>query len=100
MNGGISMANKTKIGKFNPIRGKPFNLLIAIKQSNQPYALRIAKQIDCTHSHTLKLLGKFEAEGYITRQESGRIRVINLTEKGERLATRFIELSRSMGIPQ
>lgn len=66
---------------------KPVKILAALaKQDRVWYASTICKEIDCTYPHMVKLLGIFEKYGVITSEQHGRIKIIQLTEKGNYLA--------------
>lgn len=65
-------------------REKPALMLLTLLNSeNQVYASTISKKIDCTYSHIVKILKEFEKEGLITFNKKGRLKIINLTKKGE-----------------
>ena len=74
-------------------REKPAQLLIEIKKANgSSYAATIAKKVDCTYTHVVKLLQKLEKAGIILFERQGRLKKITLTKKGEELAS-YIENS-------
>ena len=50
------------------------------------YATIIAKEVDCTYSHTVKLLDLFKILGLVDFEKKGRIKIVKLTELGEDLA--------------
>ena len=66
---------------------KPAEMLIKIKEGNgKTYASILAKEVDCTYSHTVKLLDDFKKLGLVRFRKQGRIKIIELTEDGEDLA--------------
>lgn len=68
-------------------REKPVELLIKmLNTKNQIYASVIAKEINCTYSHVVKLLKILEKENLIKFEKQGRLKYLTLTEKGEKLA--------------
>lgn len=67
------------------LRAKPVRMLISLKKGPK-YATQVAKEVDCTYSHTVKLLDELETLGLISFKKQGRIKVIELTEDGEDLA--------------
>ncbi len=50
------------------------------------YATIISKKIDCTYSHTMKLLDLFKEMKLVEFEKRGRIKIIRLTENGEAVA--------------
>lgn len=67
------------------LRTKPVRMLIALKKGPK-YCTQISKEIDCTYSHTIKLLDELETLNLVTFKKQGRIKIVNLTEDGEDLA--------------
>ena len=66
-------------------REKPVKILTSLKNGPK-YATIVAKEIDCTYSHTIKLLDSFRDLGLVEFDKKGRIKVITLTEDGMELA--------------
>lgn len=66
------------------LRIKPVKILISLKNGPK-YATQISKEIDCTYSHTVKLLDDFKKMGMVNFKKQGRIKIIDLTEDGEDL---------------
>ena len=68
-------------------REKPALMLIALRQAkNQVYASSLAKQIDCTYSHVVKILQELEKEGLVSFDKQGRLKLLALTKKGTDVA--------------
>ena len=68
-------------------REKPVNLLIVLLHSKSKiYASVIAKEIDCTYSHVVKLLKILEKHDIVEFVKEGRLKYLSLTEKGKKLA--------------
>ncbi len=63
---------------------KPARLLICAKSPK--YATQLAKEVDCTYSHTVKLLDQFESMGLVGFKKTGRIKMIELTDDGREIA--------------
>jgi len=70
---------------------KPVKILLELL-TGPKYATIIAKKIDCTYSHTVKLLDVFNDYGIVSFEKKGRIKIIKLTPKGEELATALHKL--------
>jgi len=64
---------------------KPVLTILSLK-GKEKYASVLAKETNCTYTHTLKILSLFEKYGLISSEKDGRINKIKLTEKGEELA--------------
>lgn len=63
---------------------KPARLLISAKIPK--YATQLAKEVDCTFSHTVKLLEQFRIMGLVTFKKTGRIKMVSLTDDGQEIA--------------
>ncbi len=63
---------------------KPARLLITAKTPK--YASQLAKEVNCTFSHTVKLLEQFRKMGLVTFKKTGRIKMIELTDDGKEIA--------------
>ena len=83
------------------LRKKPARLLVYLKREETPYASTLAKRIDCTYSHTVKLLQKMQDFGLVKFAKKGRVKFIELTDFGKDLADEFeILLFRRMSREQ
>ena len=80
------MSGKEKI--FNIFfREKPAMMLVGLKNSKGAmYASSLAKQIDCTYSHVVKILQEMEKAGLINFEKQGRLKLLTLTKKGSDIA--------------
>ena len=75
------------------LRKKPARLLVHIKRTDKDaYASNLAKKIDCTYAHTVKLLQKMQEHGLVEFNKDGRVKYIKLTESGHSLASDFENL--------
>ena len=64
-------------------RRKPAMMLIALKKvSRAKYGSQLAKEVDCTYSHAVKILQTLEELGLVSFQKNGRIKIIKLTKRG------------------
>ncbi len=62
-------------------------MLIALgKVSRVKYGSQLAKEVDCTYSHAVKILQNLEGFGLVSFEKKGRIKVIKLTRKGANVA--------------
>ncbi len=76
------------------LRKKPVRLLLNIKMGSQKYVSVLAKETDCTYSHTVKLLDMFQELGIVEFEKRGRIKFVKLTEDGTALAGDFESVLR------
>ena len=89
--------SKTK-GIFNVFfREKPALLLVKLRNSkSELYASSLAKQIDCTYSHVVKVLQQMEREGLINCDKQGRLKLLSLTKKGQDVAAHIEAIKNSL----
>lgn len=76
------------------LRKKPVRLLLNIKLGSTKYVSVLAKETDCTYSHTVKLLDIFMERGLVQFEKQGRIKYVKLTEDGLGLANDFESVLR------
>ncbi|MFH0875270.1 MAG: winged helix DNA-binding protein [archaeon] len=68
-------------------RQKPAMLLVNLRNSkNAIYASSLAKTIDCTYSHVVKILQEMEKAQLIEFDKKGRLKLLKLTKKGDAVA--------------
>ncbi|PLW80175.1 hypothetical protein C0585_02635 [Candidatus Woesearchaeota archaeon] len=68
-------------------REKPAMVLVTLKNSKtEIYASSLAKIIDCTYSHVVKILQEMEKENLVNFEKEGRLKLLTLTKKGEEIA--------------
>lgn len=71
-------------------REKPAMMLVELKNAkSEVYASSLAKQIDCTYSHVVKILQQMEREGLVNFDKQGRLKLLTLTKKGQEVASRI-----------
>jgi DNA-binding MarR family transcriptional regulator len=68
-------------------RRKPALMLVSLKKSSRMrYGSVLAKEVDCTYSHAVKILQTLETLGLVEFEKKGRIKLIKLTKKGKDVA--------------
>ena len=68
-------------------REKPAMMLVGLRNSKSGvYASSLAKSIDCTYSHVVKILQEMERAGLINFEKQGRLKLLTLTKKGSDVA--------------
>ncbi len=70
------------------LREKPVKILLSIK-NGAGYTTQVAKETDCTYSHTIKVLNVLSKLGLVEFEKSGRKKNVSLTEEGEEVAHEF-----------
>ncbi len=86
--GGLMMKQEVKKAVFNIFfREKPAMMLVALNAAKSDiYASSLAKQIDCTYSHVVKILQELSDAGLISFDKQGRLKLLTLTKKGQEVA--------------
>ena len=78
-------------------REKPAMMLVNLKNSkDEIYASSLAKQIDCTYSHVVKILQEMEKSGLINFEKQGRLKLLTLTKKGQEVAENIDNIRLSL----
>ena len=68
-------------------RKKPAMILMALRKGTKNrYGSVLAKEVDCTYSHAVKILQEMEKSRLVNFEKHGRIKSIELTETGNRIA--------------
>ncbi len=87
MNRGKQMSKQKKDIFEVFFRRKPAMILVALKKNlRNRYGSVLAKEVDCTYSHTVKILQEMERAGLVGFEKQGRIKVIQLTDNGNKIA--------------
>ena len=64
-------------------RRKPAMMLVSLKRNaRMRYGSVLAKEVDCTYSHAVKILQVLQDLGLIEFEKKGRVKLIKLTKKG------------------
>ena len=76
---------------FNVLfRTKPAMMLVELRNAkSEIYASSLAKAIDCTYSHVVKLLQEMNKAGLVNFEKHGRLKLLTLTEKGAKVADKI-----------
>jgi len=78
-------------------RRKPALMLVALKKmSKARYGSVLAKEVDCTYSHAVKILQTLEVLGLVSFEKKGRIKLIKLTKKGQEIAEYIDSIRRQL----
>ena len=68
-------------------RKKPAMILVALRKGGRNrYGSVLAKEVDCTYSHAVKILQEMEKAQLVGFEKQGRIKTIKLTANGDRIA--------------
>jgi predicted transcriptional regulator len=75
-------------------REKPAMMLVTLlNKSNSTYASNLAKVVDCTYSHVVKILQEMQKAGLVSFEKQGRLKVLTLTKKGVEVASYIDKLN-------
>ncbi len=76
-------------------RRKPALMLVALKKLNKArYGSILAKEVDCTYSHAVKILQTLEKLELVVFDKKGRIKLIKLTKKGTEVANNIESIKK------
>ena len=79
------MVNETVFGIF--FREKPAMMLVNLRNAKSAiYASSLAKSVDCTYSHVVKILQGMEKAALVNFEKQGRLKLLTLTQKGTDMA--------------
>jgi predicted transcriptional regulator len=68
-------------------REKPAMMLVSLRNAKgEMYASSLAKNIDCTYSHVVKILQEMQTSGLINFEKQGRLKLLTLTKQGHEIA--------------
>ncbi len=79
------------------LHSKPVRMLTCLKRAEVQYASQVSKAVDCTYSHTVKVLDQFKNLGLVKFEKKGRIKLVRLTDEGLDIAHDFEGISRKFG---
>ena len=85
------------------LREKPTLALLAVGELDPAYAALVSKQIDSTFPYTSSILSQLEEQGLIRARPEGRVRYLELTSRGKKVATglkSLIDALRAPGVHQ
>jgi DNA-binding MarR family transcriptional regulator len=78
-------------------REKPAMMLVNLKNAKgEIYASSLAKQIDCTYSHVVKILQEMENANLVNFEKHGRLKLLTLTKKGTEIAEHIDNIRLSL----
>ena len=82
----VTMMNENNI--FDVFfRTKPAMMLVTLNNAkNDMYASSLAKKIDCTYSHVVKILQLMKDAKLVNFDKKGRLKLLTLTKKGKDIA--------------
>ena len=89
------MENESKDTLDIFFRRKPALMLIALKRMTRArYGSILAKEVDCTYSHAVKILQTLERLGLVVFEKKGRTKLIKLTKRGHEIAENIENVKR------
>lgn len=72
-------------------------LVHLMNSKNEVYASSLAKQVDCTYSHVVKILQQMQKEGLVNFDKQGRLKLLALTKKGSDVAGKIDNIRQLLG---
>jgi len=76
-------------------RRKPALMLVSLKKNTRlRYGSILAKEVDCTYSHAVKILQILKELNLVDFQKKGRVKIIQLTKKGKDVADAIENIQR------
>ena len=78
-------------------RRKPAMMLVSLmRNSRMRYGSVLAKEVDCTYSHAVKILQTLQELKLVEFEKKGRIKLIKLTKKGREVAEAIEEIQKKI----
>jgi predicted transcriptional regulator len=91
------MATKTPPIFDALFREKPVMMLVTLLTTNEEmYASTLAKAVDCTYSHVVKVLQQMNKAGLVGFHKQGRLKILSLTKKGTSVAENLNEVYKTL----
>jgi len=88
---------KKKKGTKLFLRPKPVDLLLCLQNTSENmYPSMLAKEANCTYSHTVHLLQKMEKMKLVKFEKKGRLKLVSLTDKGAKIANFFKDILKEL----
>jgi DNA-binding MarR family transcriptional regulator len=80
------------------LREKPTKLLLALSTTDKKakYVSTLSRDINCTYSHTVRLLDEFKNLGLVKFIKVSRVKYIELTEEGKDLVLQLEGVVRKL----
>lgn len=76
---------------------KSAKILVSLSNpSTDNYASEISSNVDCTYSHTVRILQKLEEKGLVDSKKKGRKKMVELTSDGREIAQNLGDLMHSL----
>ena len=84
----MTVQNKEIFNVF--FREKPAMMLVELKNAKgEIYASSVAKTVDCTYSHVVKILQEMQKAGLINFEKQGRLKLLTLTKMGQEVTNKI-----------
>ena len=71
-------------------------LVNLLNSQTEVYASTLAKAVDCTYSHVVKILQEMEDAGLVSFEKTGRLKYLKLTKKGEEIAKHIDAINNAL----
>ena len=78
-------------------REKPVMMIVTLlNTTKEMYASTLAKEVDCTYSHVVKILKEMNKANLVSFHRQGRLKILNLTKKGKEVAKHLDALRQTL----
>jgi DNA-binding MarR family transcriptional regulator len=75
------------------LHSKPVKILVQLNNpSKDNYTSQIAREVDCTYSHTVRIIQRLEERKLVASEKKGRRKYLTLTDPGKEIAETLGEL--------
>jgi len=71
-------------------------LVNMLNSTTEVYASTLAKNVNCTYSHVVKILQEMEDAGLVSFEKTGRLKYLKLTKKGEEIAKHIDAINNAL----
>jgi len=75
----------------------PTSLLLTVRQYDRTYVSVLAKECNCTYPHAVKTLWGMEKLGLLASEKVGRVKYVQLTDRGKLVADALYDLVTNLG---
>lgn len=68
------------------LKEKPCSVLVEIGRMDEAYGSTLSREVGTTYAHCVSIISNLEEKGLIDSEESGRKKILSLTEEGRSVA--------------
>jgi DNA-binding MarR family transcriptional regulator len=76
---------------------KPARILVQINDPQTGnYTSKVAREVDCTYSHAVRIIQRLEEQGLVETEKEGRKKMLKLTAPGQQIAETLSHLMHQL----